>query len=268
MSERDAEAVEANRQAWDAAAEHHRAHQQWDSLVEGFARPGYSCLDDVETAIWQDLGLEGRSVAQLCCNNGRELLSVRNLGAEPCVGFDQSAAFLEQARELNALAGQDCRFVEGDVLAAPREFDGAFERVFTTIGVYGWLPDLARFFAVAARLLRPGGVYFAYESHPILNMFEPDAEDPLRPVDSYFRDRPFVETASLDYFGRADYEAPTHYWFVHPLSEIVGACLGAGLVLEHFQEYPHNIDAAALDIYQGQVAQLPLSFSLVARKPG
>lgn len=268
MDETHSKAVAANKEAWNAAAEHHRAHAQWDRLVAGFAEPGFSCLDETETAIWRELELVGRSVAQVCCNNGRELLSVRNLGAGRCVGFDQAAAFLEQGRELNGIAGLDCEFVEADVLALPDRYQGAFDRVFTTIGVFGWMPDLARFFDSVAGLLRPGGVYFAYENHPLLNMFEPESAEPHRPVHSYFRTEPFVEALGLDYFGNRDYEAPMNYWFVHRLSDIVTTAVERGLVLERLCEYPHNIDAEALDVFEGQAAQFPLSFSLIARKPG
>lgn len=266
MTKRDSEAVAANRRAWNAAAEHHKADRQWAALAEGFARPGFSCLDEVETGLWRELGFEGLSVAQICCNNGRELLSLRNLGAGRCVGFDLSAAFLEQARELNAIAGQDCEFVEADALALPGGFEGAFDRVFTTIGVFGWMPDLGRFFAGVSRLLRPGGAYFAYEEHPIMNMFEPEAEDPERPVNSYFKAEPFAEAVSLDYWGKRDYDAPLHYWFVHPLSAIVTACLDKGLAVERLAEFPHNVNAAVFDRYENRPAQLPLSFALVARK--
>lgn len=267
MTEDKDTVVAANRLAWDRAAEHHRAHDQWRELVEGFAEPGHSCLDETLSGHLRDIGLEGAAVAQLCCNNGRELISVRNSGAAEAVGVDQSAEFLAQARELNEIAGLDCRFVEGDVFALPADYDGRFDIVFVTIGVFGWLPDLAGFFEVVARLLKPGGAFLAYEEHPILNMFEPERPEPHRPVNAYFKPEPFVEAVSLDYFGNRDYEAPAYYWHVYGLGQIVTTCLQAGLRLELLQEYPHNINAAAFDIYEKQPAQFPLSYALIARKP-
>ena len=76
------------------------------SCSRASARPGYNRLDETLTARLRALGLEGKSVIQLCCNNGREILSVKNLGAARCVGVDQSAPFLEQAAEL-AAAGRN-----------------------------------------------------------------------------------------------------------------------------------------------------------------
>src|SRR3546814_2111525 len=77
--------IEANRQSWDEAAPVH-AEQKLADLLAGFAKPGYSCLDEIETAILEKIGVEGKAVAQLCCNNGREVLSVVNMGAARGVG--------------------------------------------------------------------------------------------------------------------------------------------------------------------------------------
>src|ERR1700751_4349683 len=79
----------ANREAWDEAAPIH-ARRTFDQLLTDFRRPGHSCLDALETRTLRDIGLARKSVVQICCNNGRELLSAKNLGAGRCVGFDIS----------------------------------------------------------------------------------------------------------------------------------------------------------------------------------
>lgn len=257
----------ANRDAWNAAAPHHQAHDQYARLLRGFAKPGFSCLDSTATARLQALGVAGCDVAQLGCNNARELLSVKNMGAARAVGFDVSASFLAQGHELADLAGLECELVETDIYKIPARYAEAFDLVFTTIGVYGWMPDIGAFFAEVARLLRPGGRYFAYEQHPILDMFdETRPDDPHRPVRSYFARGADRAAVGLDYYGNAEYSAPMNYWFHHTLSDIVTASLENGLALEHLCEYPHNITTNAHDIYENQAVQFPLSVTLVARK--
>ena len=259
--------VDANRAAWDASAPHHRRAEQFSRLREGCARPGYSCLDDIATEQLTELEVFGKDVAQLCCNNGRELLSIKNLGAALCVGFDLSAEFLGQARELAELGNLDCRFVETDVYRISQEYDAAFDLVVVTIGVFGWMPDLEDFLAVVIRLLRPSGALFVYEQHPIMNMFEPDdATDPYRLVNSYFRSEPFEDQGAIVYNGSSGAEGPTRYWFVHTLGDVVSACLDHGLAIESFHEFPHNISGDEFDIYDDRPAQLPQSFTLIARK--
>jgi SAM-dependent methyltransferase len=261
----------ANRAAWEASAPYHEEGAEFAALLEGFAKPGFSCLDGVLTERLMALGVAGKDVAQICCNNGREILSVKNLAAGRCVGFDQSGAFLAQGRRLASAAtggGIDCDFVEGDVYKIPAAYDGAFDLVLITIGVFGWMPELDAFFDVVTRVLKPGGALLVYEEHPIMNMFEPGAADPHKPVNSYFKAEPFEDTGAIVYDGTQDLPGETQYWFVHKLSDIMTAGLERALAIEHVREYPHNISSAEFEIYDGQDVQLPLSYTLVMRKGG
>lgn len=259
--------IEANRQSWDEAAPIH-AKLKLASLIENFRKPGYSCLDEIETAILQRIGVEGKAVAQLCCNNGREILSVVNMGAARGVGFDISEAFLEQGRQMAEAGGINCEFVQGSVYDIPPIHDGQFDLVTVTIGALGWLPDIRAFFAVVARLLRPGGRIFVYEMHPVLVMFEPGEEkNPLDIRYSYFVTEPFRDDSGLDYYGGTRRKSKPNYWFHHKLSDIIGGCLDHGMALEHFREYDFDISGVHAALGR-QTNKPPMSYTLVARKGG
>ena len=265
QSDITASITESNRAAWDEAAPLHRAHNQADLLAR-FRQPGHSDLDEVETAILLKLGVAGKDVAQLCCNNARELISVRNLGAGRCVGFEGAAGFVDQARELNAAAGLDCTFVLGDVYAIPAEFDAQFDIVTVTIGVLNWMPDVDGFFAAAARLLRPGGALFIYEQHPIMDMVEPgEAGDPVAWNSAYFRDGPRVYTEGLDYFGGTTYDGKPVYETQHTMAAVIMAGVKAGLSVADFAEHPHHISNTWCNVEQ-QGPQLPMCYTLVMEK--
>lgn len=256
--------IEANRQSWDEAAPIH-AKQKLAELIEGFRQPGYSCLDVVETAILEKIGVRGRAVAQLCCNNGREILSVKNMGAARAVGFDQAEKFLDQGRQMAAAGAIDCELVACNVFEIPATFDGQFDLVTVTIGVFGWMPDLAGFFRVAARLLRPGGRMFVYEQHPVIDMFDPeDKSEPAQLRFSYFDPGPFPSNSGLDYWSRESYDSKTNYWFHHKLSDIFKAFMEIGFVLESFEEYAHDI--SVYPEVERLAARPPMSMSLVLRK--
>ena len=261
------EYTEANRAAWNEAAPVH-ADRTWAGLLEAFARPGHVSLHkeaEVETLL--EVGVAGRAVAQVCCNNGRELISISNLGAGRCVGFDISDAFVEQARELNRAAGLDCEFVRCDAYAIPHEFDAAFDLVYVSIGALGWMPDLGGFLGACARLLRPGGVLFVYEMHPFLDMLEAGSDDPLKLHHSYFRTEPYVESGGLDYYGHESYASRTMYWFHHKVSDVIAGCLGSGLALERFVEFPHDISNNFAHL-EALPVKVPASYLLLARKGG
>lgn len=256
----------ANLRAWDQAAPVHSRHRLDQWLTE-FSQPGWSCLDEVATGLLRGIGLRGRVVAQPCCNNGRELISIANLGASHCLGFDVSAAFLEQARQLSDAAHAPCEFLQTDVYAIPNRFDRCADLVYISIGSLGWMPDLPAFLDVVRRLLRPEGWLAMYEMHPMLGMFDNEEQDPPPLRHSYFRREPFVETDGLDYWEGTQYESPPTYWFQHTLGDIVGGLLDHGFRLQSFREYDHDI-SGAFAYMDRLTVRPPLCFTLTAQLGG
>ena len=255
-----------NRAAWDASAVHHGTGAYWDELVAGFADPAYSRFDATFTDALKAAGIEGAKAVQIGCNNGRETLSACAIGAAHCLGIDQSTAFLIQAATLRDVSGHNATFLEADIYALPADVPRNFDIAFITIGVLNWMPDLPRFFTAVANLLRSGGRLVIYETHPVLEMFDPEADDPMRPAFSYFRTLPFIETAAITYDGSTQDDGPESHWFIHTLGAIVQASLDAGLTLTRLEEFPHSIREVDYDIYHGQEAQVPMSFLLSAVK--
>jgi len=261
------EIVAANRQSWNESAERHRSHAQYAALLAGFATPGFSVLDETLTRCLEDLDVKGKTVAQLCCNNARELLSIKSLGAAKITGFDFSEAFLAQGRELADVGSIEAELVQTEIAKIPAAYDGRFDIAVVTIGVLGWMPDLAEFFATARRVLKPSGHLVVYEQHPILNMYD-DRDKRVSPVadESYFRSEPYRSDNGLDYWANQDYEAKPCYWTFHKMSDVVMSLLRADFVLEDFREFPHNVGTH--DHLENQPQQLPLSFILVGQREG
>ena len=258
--------TQANRAAWNEAAPLHREQNMEEQLAQ-VRVPGHSCLDEIETAILQSLDVRGKDVAQLCCNNGRELLSVKNMGAGRCVGFDGASGFIDQARELAAAGNIDCTFVCTDIYDIADSYSAGFDIVTVTIGVLSWMPDLVGFFQIAERLLKPGGALFIYEQHPILEIFSVGGpDDPVIWEYSYFYRDAIVETEGLDYYGGGTYESKPLYSYIHKISDVIMAGIEAGLTIEHFEERPAHISLAWQNV-EHQLPQLPKSFTLILRKP-
>lgn len=262
--------IEANRKAWNASAPHHLQSERYRRLLDGFKKPGFSCLDDLLEERLKALGIEGKDIAHLCCNNGCETLSAKNLGATRAVGFDQAGEFLKQAEAFRQAGDIDARFIETSVFDIDETFDNAFDIALVTIGALGWLPDLPRFITVVKGLLREGGALCIHEQHPIMNMTEPfePNPDPTRLIYSYFKPEPFEEEGPIVYDGNTVPGDQKHYWFVHTLADIFSACLDHGFQIEHYKEYPHNISSTDFGIFDDQEAQLPQCYMLVARKGG
>jgi ubiquinone/menaquinone biosynthesis C-methylase UbiE len=254
--------IEANRRMWNETADIH-AQSHGAALQQRVQAPDFNTFDFVEKRIFEQIDLKGKDVIQLCCNNGRELISVKKAGAGRCVGVDVSDEFIAQGKLLAGLGDVDVDFVRSSVYDLGHHYDGQFDLVYITIGALGWLPDLDAFFAIVSRLLRVDGQLFIYEMHPILNMYE--AETGLVIVESYFRNEPLVEEESPDYFDPSQVVKSVSYWFSHKLSDVIGGCLAHGFTLTHFKEYGHDISEvyAAFEHFEKKP---PLCYSLVARK--
>ena len=255
--------IEANRAAWNEAAPIH-ARRTFEALRQGFATPGFSSLhrpEEVERL--RALQLQGKNVIQLCCNNGRELLSIKNLfGAGSCLGVDISDEFVGQARALNEAAKLDVEFLRANVFELPESVLGRFDLVYITVGAFGWMPDCAAFTALISSLLRPGGQVFIYEMHPMLDAFdETDYREPLAFRRSYMQSEPNVLSHGLDYLSNDTYESRSMYWFHHKTSDIIGGLLRAGVGLTAFDEFDHDISNVFAHL-ERLAARPPLSYIL------
>ncbi len=259
------EITAANRAAWNKSAPLHGTGEHWEQLLAHAAKPGFSVLDPHLVSVLRGLDLDGKSAVQIGCNNARELISLASLGIRPETGIDQSGGFLAQARMLADAAGLDIRLLEADIYDLPADV-GQFDLALVTIGVLGWMPDLPEFFRVCSGLLAPGGTLVIYETHPILEVFDPHGDTPFEPAFSYFDRSPQQVTGLISYDGKDHGKGETGYWFIHSLGEIVTSCIEAGLAIVELREYEHTIREPEYDIYEGRVAQIPMSYCLVAQK--
>ena len=258
------EYTDANRLAWDEVASRHAAHNN-SELFEAVKDPEFVSLEGDILHTLQRVGVADKHIIQLGCNNGRETLSLRNLGAARCVGVDASAEFLAHGREMIRLAGAEdqVEFVEADIYDLPKEFHAAFDMVLVTIGVISWMPELKPFFEVVRRLLKPGGQLVMEEMHPVLFMYDEDAETGVSSVQhSYFSAEVWEETSGLDYYSHETYPSAPNYSFMHRLDEILMAGIESNLKLEHFQELDYDISNFCSDLEQSPVRP-PLGFVLV-----
>lgn len=258
-----------NREAWNEAAPIH-AESRFERLLEGVQTPGFNGIGARRTEAMLKHGIDGSAIAHLCCNNGRDLLSLRNLGAGRCVGFDLSDDFIEQGRRLAEAAKIDVELVRGDVYELSHEYDGQFDVAYITPGALRPLPDLDGFFGVVARLLKPGGWMYLHEMHPFVNMYSMEpSQRPRGPRairHSYFERGPWTSNKGLDYYRSKAYRAKTAVRFNHKLSDIVQACVGSGLTIETLEEHPE--DASGGTFKRLKRRGIPLSMVLTARSPG
>jgi SAM-dependent methyltransferase len=269
---------EANRALWEAWTAVHAEGEFYD--LAGFRAGGIRLRDEEIEAVGD---VRGKTLLHLQCHFGIDTLSWARLGAT-VTGADFSPAAIRLARELAADLGfADARFVESNVYDLPANLDGEFDVVYTSRGVLGWLPDIAGWARVVAHLVKPGGIFYISEAHPVFQAFENEGVEPgeLRLVYPYWEHRdPLVFEVHGSYADpTADVGEQREHGWDHGLGEIVTALIDAGLVLEWLRESP-ELDWAAdflVETAPGSgryrlppevKGELPLMFSLRARKPG
>ncbi|WP_027345935.1 class I SAM-dependent methyltransferase [Hamadaea tsunoensis] len=261
---------------WDERAPAHARSADY-GLAKFAADPGH--LSEVVRFDQPRLGdIAGLRGVHLQCHIGTDTVSLARLGAR-MTGLDFSPAAVAEAARLAEAAGVTADFVQSDLYAAadvlPNE---AYDLVFTGIGALCWLPDIRRWAAVVARLLKPGGRLFLREGHPMLWALHEDTADGLRVAYPYFETpEPLVSDEPGTYVD-ADREfthTVSHSWN-HGLGELVTALLAEGLRITMLVEHD-SVPWKALD--QGMVEdergewrlaehreRVPLTYTLQAVK--
>lgn len=258
----------ANKAAWNEAMPKHQKAQK-EALDKLFEKPGYIVQTNKDVLrIFDQIKIPGKDVIHLACNNGTELLSIKNMGAKRCVGVDISEFAIKEATERARQSNINCEFICSDVYDIPTEYFNSFDVVHTTAGCIGWMPDINLFINLCSRLLRKDGYLFIHEMHPfseLLPFDDTEIDNRLQIVDKYFHDGPIVENSGLDYVGGEQYEAKTQYWFVHTISDILMSLSQNGFKLNEFIESDEDISAVHQEVEKLN-AQIPLSMLILGQK--
>jgi SAM-dependent methyltransferase len=268
--------IKANQANWDARTPIHVSSAFYG--MDG-TRGEADWFADFE---WTDLGdLAGRDVVHLQCHLGTETIAFAARGA--CtVGLDFSAESITQARHFAAGRNADVEYVWSDVYDAVPGLGGRqFDVVYTGKGAMCYLPDLDRWAGVVAGLLRPGGVVYVVEFHPLLNALgvvpPPDGSEELILRADYLGGRGATERdATYTYTGGPPLAtARVSYEWMHGIGEVINSLIGAGLRIERLREterlpWPRWTSMAPAEggwfRLPGCQPRIPLIYAVLARK--
>ena len=258
--------TESNREAWNQAMHYHKIvmDKKWD---ENLSDENYIFQKDPELAELYQIGITGKDIAHLSCNNGIELMSLKRLGANKCFGFDISDVAIEDAVKRAEKFSLDCKFIQSDVLEISSEHFGNFDLVYITVGALAWIPDKQKYFDIAYKLLRPHGSIFIYEHHPFGDVFpyDDEYEGVLEAKHKYFNTEIYSDTLGIDYYGGISYDSAPTYEFTYTISDLINILADLGFSIKKFNEYPTDI-ALCRTYLKPEEGKLPLSYILVADK--
>lgn len=263
-------AEQTNQAHWDEVTPIHiEAYEEVTIL-----KAGGIALDEIEL---REIGdVTDKTLLHLQCHIGTDTLSWARQGAI-ATGVDFSAASIAAARQLARETGLAATFIESGVYELPNILEEQFDIVYTSRGVLCWLRDLDAWARIIAQFLKPGGLFYIMESHPMWNSFEEMESGELKLLYSYFHTgEPMYWEADGDYADATYTHETASYEWTWSLSDILNALLKAGLRLEAFNEYDRlffkwfaSMESCVERWYHlpQYAGKLPWIFTLTARKP-
>ena len=236
------EYFDANRKLWDQRTAVHKDSAFYN--LAGF-RNGETALTPIELNEVGDV--KGKKMLHLQCHFGMDSLDWARRGAK-VTGVDLSDAAITEARKLNDEMGLDASFVRCNVYdlhpediaqtgISPLEGYGQADIIFATYGVVGWLPDLDKWAQILAYYLKPGGIFYLAEFHPVVWMFDDD----FTRIQYAYDNQELIMMENQDTYtdGNAKIIGKEFSWN-HSLSEVLNALIRAGLAIAEFNEYMYS----------------------------
>lgn len=257
---------DANKDLWNQRVAVHKDSAFYD--VDGFKK-GDSSLKQIELSELGDVN--GKKLLHLQCHFGMDTMSWARLGAE-VTGIDFSEGAIDTANKLSAETGIPATFICSNLYDLKEHLHEKFDIIYTSYGVICWLPDLEKWADLIASYLKPGGIFYMAEFHPVLWMFDENFEK----IKYYYHNQELITVNSEGTYADryADIRAKEYSWN-HSLSEVINVLISRGLRIEFLHEFSYspfncfNHLEIGLDgnyRIRGQEDKIPMVYSIKATK--
>jgi len=266
MTDPEEKYFKSNRELWNKRTAFHKSSEFYD--VDGFKK-GKNVLNKIELTELGDVS--GKSMLHLQCHFGLDSLSWARLGAN-VTGVDFSNKAIDTARDLSDEIGIDVSFICANVYDLKLCLDQQFDIVFTSYGVVGWLPDLNKWANIINDFLKPGGIFYMAEFHPVVWMFDDDFTKLTYP----YLGNGVIETVQEGTYANKNAKLKhTEYSWNHSIGEVVNSLINHGLTINFLNEFnsspyncfPHTTKNEEGNYYiKGYEEVLPLVYSIKAKK--
>ncbi|MDO1501419.1 class I SAM-dependent methyltransferase [Winogradskyella maritima] len=224
---------EVNKATWNKKVAIHAQSEMYD--MKSF-KAGKTSLMPYELKALGDVN--GKSLLHLQCHFGQDTISWSRLGAT-CTGIDISDSAIDLARSLAKELKADAQFVCCNVLDTSKHVKEQFDIVFTSYGTIGWLPDLKPWAQMIAERLKPGGVFYIAEFHPILWMF--DYTDGQAVMQYHYNQEAVIyDEYKGTYADQNSDIISKEYGWNHGLADVVNALIEAGLTIDYLNEHDES----------------------------
>ena len=257
---------DANKQLWNQRTAVHKDSSFYN--LAGF-KAGENVLTPIEL---NELGdVKGKTMLHLQCHFGMDSLNWARLGAV-VTGVDLSDEAIKEAKQLNNDLGMNATFICCNVYDLKEHLNEKFDIVFTSYGTIGWLPDLNKWAEIISCYLKPGGIFYMADFHPVLWMFD---DEFTHFQYSYENSEVIITESEGTYTDRDADITGKEYGWNHSISEILNALITNGLQIGHFNEFMYSPYACFRNTVEfekgkwhikGLEGKIPMVYSLKAVK--
>lgn len=260
--------IKSNKEAWEESFEFRK--DGWGDEICDKLKKNELYLEKELIEELENINFHGKTVGQFCCNNGRELLSLMQLGAEKGVGFDIAENMVAYANRTACRLNSNCIFVACNILDIEEKYYDSFDYILVAIGAMCWFKDLVLLFEKVSKCLKKGGKLIINEMHPLADMLatqgedEFDPENPKKIVYSYYRNEPWIETDGMFYMTSRNFKSKTTFYsYSHKFSDIVNGLSINNIFIKKLRELENDI----VELFPHLNNQgIPLSYILIGEK--
>jgi len=216
-----------NRQRWNALAD---ANVEWSRPFLDYT-PEKAAQHVYRHGVLKDV--TGKKVLCLASGGGQDSVAFGLLGANVTV-LDLSDVQLERDRQGAAHHGLHVTTLQGDMRDLSVFSDDSFDVVWQVYSV-NFIPSVEPVFREAARVLKPGGIYFVQFANPFVHSVDEEAWD----GEAYPLKYRYLDGEDLtERFPHWDVEQPdgstiqldSPHEFCHALSTVLNTLVGQGFI--------------------------------------
>lgn len=221
----------SNKESWNRKTE---LHYNSDFYNVGDFMKGDLSLYSIE--INELTEVKNKSILHLQCHFGLDSFSWERLGAD-VTGVDFSKKSIEVANSIKNELESKADFLCANVYDLNEEIlDKKFDIIYSSYGAITWLPDLEEWVNIIDKYLKPGGVFYIVDFHPLLICYNHLENNTIS--NSYFNDKEIVKSYSGTYTNfDANIETKEYTWN-HSIGEIINAFLKFNFRIDFFNEFP------------------------------
>ena len=228
----------ANKVRWDAASKNWARLADTRGTWRRCAREPELVLGERELSYLADVA--GKRVCVLGSGDNQVVFALAGLGAAVTsvdISLNQLRVAEQRARELGLVV----EFVQADVTDLSELRDASFDVVYTGGHVAVWVANLGKYYAEAARILRPSGLFIVSEYHPFRRIWS-ESTTSLSVQSRYLERGPFEHRYTDDVLSRdaGSLTCYEHHWTI---GDYVNAVIAAGCRIVCLDEFGEHVGA-------------------------